>query len=141
MDQCHASALIHFVVRRGPGMNLLFSFYGRIGRGKYFLGLVLNIVWVMVAYTIVLFALGAQQQLAGQSPEQMNPMVLLAFAPISLVSGWISFALAAKRFHDMGVTGWLTLLLFVPLANFVVVLVLLFKGGEQHDNQYGPVPA
>jgi uncharacterized membrane protein YhaH (DUF805 family) len=122
-------------------MHLLFSFNGRIGRGKYFGGLLINTVLVMAAYAVIFLVFGVGQQMAAQSPDQISPMVYVTFAPVSIISAWIGFALAAKRFHDMGVTGWLSLLLLIPLVGFIVVLVLLFKGGEDRDNQYGPVPA
>lgn len=50
------------------------------------------------------------------------------------------FPLDIRRCHDMGKSGWLTLLLFVPFVNMIWVLVLLFKKGTEGENAYGPDP-
>jgi hypothetical protein len=45
-----------------------------------------------------------------------------------------------RRLNDMTVSGWLILLMFVPLANFVMALAMLFVPGSDGDNRYGPAP-
>lgn len=47
---------------------------------------------------------------------------------------------AAKRFHDLGQSGWLFLLLLVPIVNVCVGLWLLFGPGESCGNRFGPQP-
>jgi uncharacterized membrane protein YhaH (DUF805 family) len=140
-DQCQGAALLYQCMRGGLRMHLLFSFNGRIRRAVYLGGVVLNLVIVLVALAIIIFALGGPPQIGPQGEPQMSSLQLIFMAPVYLFSTWTGFALSAKRFHDMGVTGWLSLLLLIPLVNFIVALVLLFKRGEPTDNQYGPVPA
>ena len=41
----------------------------------------------------------------------------------------------------MNVSGWLILLMFVPLANLFMALVMLFVPGSKGENKYGAVPA
>lgn len=48
-----------------------------------------------------------------------------------------SFILVIQRLHDLNKTGWMSLLLLVPLANiYLLVLVIFFKGTEGR-NDYG----
>ena len=47
----------------------------------------------------------------------------------------LSWALHIRRFHDLGLSGYYTLLFFIPLVN-LLILVLFFKKGEG-DNQFG----
>jgi hypothetical protein len=42
------------------------------------------------------------------------------------------FTLAVGRFHDIGVSGWWSLLLLVPIINVIIWLYLLFKPGAAH---------
>jgi uncharacterized membrane protein YhaH (DUF805 family) len=135
-------------------MSWLFSFNGRIPRLSYFGGIILLTVLTLIVYTAIALLVGMPQipvtpppgtppaptGASGPAP-QVSIVPLLVMLPIWLLSTWAGFALAAKRFHDMGTSGWLSLLLLVPLVGFIVVLVLLFKGGEPGSNQYGPAPA
>jgi uncharacterized membrane protein YhaH (DUF805 family) len=50
-----------------------------------------------------------------------------------------SIALYARRLHDVGMSGWLYLLAFVPFGN-IFLLVVSFMPSQQQTNQYGPVP-
>jgi uncharacterized membrane protein YhaH (DUF805 family) len=137
-------------------MSWLFSFNGRIPRLSYFGGIILLTVVTLVIYAALALLVGMPQiptatpsgappvpppSGAGGTAAQVSMMPLLVMLPIWILSTWAGFALAAKRFHDMGSSGWLSLLLLVPLVGFIVVLVLLFKGGEAGQNQYGPAPA
>ena len=44
------------------------------------------------------------------------------------------FLLALGRFHDIGLSGWWSLLLLVPIVNLVVWLYLFFKPGAVRDH-------
>src|SRR5258708_1182063 len=68
--------------------------------------------------------------------------VVLAILSTALYIGAVLIGIfaAIQRFHDLGKSGWRTLLLLIPIANIVFGLMLLFKKGNSTDNQYGPVP-
>lgn len=128
---------------------VLFSFNGRISRSEYWLKgvliivaaiIVLNILTVIIASA---FAAGAD---ASDDPETglvaviagLGIALLLWFlAAIPLV--WISFALYAKRFHDRGKTGWMGLVVFIPLVGPLWILIECgFLPGDPVANAYGP---
>ena len=44
------------------------------------------------------------------------------------------------RWHDLGQSGWMTLLLFIPYVGLIISIPLLFLKGEEKNNQYGPNP-
>ncbi len=51
-----------------------------------------------------------------------------------------SIAVAVRRLHDTGRTGWWLLLFFVPLIGGIVLIVwFCFKGTPRH-NRFGPNP-
>ena len=49
-------------------------------------------------------------------------------------------ALAIRRMHDIGKSGWMYLIVFIPLIGAIWILVLLLKDSEEGDNKYGPNP-
>lgn len=49
-------------------------------------------------------------------------------------------ALGVRRLHDMNASGWWYLLTLIPLANFILFLVLLFKSGSEGPNNFGASP-
>lgn len=76
-------------------------------------------------------------------------LVLLAVATGKMA--WVGFGLflsiiyslrcIALRLHDTGRTGWLALIALVPILGALMALALLFMGGEEDDNEFGPRPA
>jgi uncharacterized membrane protein YhaH (DUF805 family) len=59
---------------------------------------------------------------------------------LSLALAIVGFAMTARRFRDIGVTGWASLLLFVPLANILAIVYLCWRKGDTAANLYGPTP-
>jgi uncharacterized membrane protein YhaH (DUF805 family) len=53
---------------------------------------------------------------------------------------WILIASLAKRFHDIGQSGWMTLLVLVPVVGQFTPIIMLFYPGNPTDNEYGPRP-
>jgi uncharacterized membrane protein YhaH (DUF805 family) len=51
---------------------------------------------------------------------------------------WANLALAAKRFQNLGSSGWFSLLLLVPGVGLIAPVVLLVARSEDKDNCYGP---
>ena len=49
--------------------------------------------------------------------------------------------IARRRLHDLDKTGWLQLILFVPLLGLLMLLYLTFAPGTDGDNRFGPAPA
>ena len=97
-----------------------FSFDGRIRRIEYFLsgivgGIVFSIAWALGIGT---FILGAGM----------------------VASMWFSLAQGVKRLHDLDKSGWLILLMFVPIVNALFGLYMLFADGTVGPNQYGEDP-
>ena len=45
-----------------------------------------------------------------------------------------------SRLHDIGWSGWAILLMFVPLVNFVALLLLVVVPGKKQPNLYGEPP-
>lgn len=108
----------------------LFSFRGRANRLWYFWHTMLDGAVGMGLIAILLVMMGVFGVGA-----MILPMVGVFVA--TLVAG---FAITVKRLHDLGRPGWHWLLLLIPLYNFYLTLVLLFRRGTFGANAYGPDP-
>ncbi|MDH4653513.1 DUF805 domain-containing protein [Pseudomonas sp. JS3066] len=52
----------------------------------------------------------------------------------------VSVCIGVQRLHDIGWSGWLWLLNFVPIIGSVFALIMLFMPGTDGPNRYGPPP-
>ena len=126
---------------------LFFRFSGRIGRLPYALAsLFSTIVIVFVIYKLVM-ALPAsyfEQAAAGNTAmADLPPTPAVEFWAtltvfVNIVFDWCMLALTAKRMHDLGRTGWWSLLLF--LGGLFIPLILSFVPGNPGPNRFGRRP-
>lgn len=120
------------------------SLSGRIGRMRYFVYgtgltalfyLVMALVGVVAAIAVPSLADGGA---AGPGVIGLGLIGIASFIVI-LVMTW---GYMVRRLNDINASGWLSLLMLVPIVNLVLGLVLLFKKGSEGGNDYGakPVP-
>lgn len=118
-------------VARGYGELKVFSAKGRIGRVRY-LG------WSMgftVLAMVVLFAvIGIGAAIGGESLAMT--LYFIGIIPMTVVSALF----VIQRLHDLDKTGWLFLLMLVPLVGFFFALYIIFAPGSQGANRYGNPP-
>jgi uncharacterized membrane protein YhaH (DUF805 family) len=51
-----------------------------------------------------------------------------------------SIAVAARRLHDTGRSGWWQLLALIPLIGAIILIVFLAQDTTPGENKYGPSP-
>ena len=49
-------------------------------------------------------------------------------------------AVAVRRLHDVGKSGWFYFIVLIPIVGAIWLLVLFFTEGNQCENQYGSDP-
>ncbi len=59
---------------------------------------------------------------------------------VSLVFLVIGLGVSARRFHDIGITGWASLALMIPFLGLLGVIFLCWKHGDAGSNAYGAAP-
>lgn len=106
----------------------LFSAQGRIGRVRY---LGYSIGLTLLLYLVGALVVGLAYMVLGQDGGN-------ALAGLAVIVGYvlllvIQIMLTIKRAHDFDSTGWMSLLLFVPLIN----LLFLFVPGTKGSNRFG----
>lgn len=117
------------------------SLSGRIGRMRYFVyasGLTMLfylVVGIAAAILVPAFA-GGSDGAMGIVAIVLSMIGLAAFIGM-IVMSW---GYMVRRLNDINASGWLSLLMLVPLANFILGLILIFKKGTQGGNDYGAAP-
>lgn len=131
-----------------------FSYSSRIGRLRYF-------AYGMGVFLLLLPALILAGVLFGLKMYFLAGVLGVACYVFMLTMG---FVFAVRRLHDMDASGWWTLIIgaamlstflnllkvippnlswlpaLLGLADFVLILFLLFKPGTQDENRFGPMP-
>lgn len=62
-------------------------------------------------------------------------MIILGILYIAII--YFSFIFAVRRLHDRNHSGWLSLLMLVPLVNIAMALYLTLAKGDANENQFG----
>ncbi len=101
-----------------------FSYNGRIRRSTFWWSTFS--LWLAFVFLFVLL-----EAVAGRG----STLILYPFF------FWSFFSILAKRYHDLGRSGWWLLLLLIPLAGVVwVCFELALRRGRPGENRYGPDP-
>lgn len=104
------------------------NFSGRTSRMEY---------WIFVLYNMffAVFCL-ILDNLTGLAFEGIGIGALyILYATLVLVPG---LAIMVRRLHDIGQSGKMVLLAFLPVIGTIWLLVLFFRAGDEGDNRYGP---
>jgi uncharacterized membrane protein YhaH (DUF805 family)/cold shock CspA family protein len=114
------------------------NFRGRARRKEY---------WGFALFvTLGGFALGAlggiiNVVIGDDVPGEMS-VTTMTLTGIFLVAIIIpSIAIGVRRIHDLGLSGWFYLLLFLPYVGWLILLVFALIPSQTRENRWGPVPA
>jgi len=122
----------------GPVWALL-SPIGRIGREPYWLCFIL--IWLVFGIAIRIWWLSA---IDTPTPESLMAGEYIASNPLFpvlfFVLQWFELALVIKRLQDVGQSGFLALLIFVPFLNLIMLIFLGIVPSQADTNRHGPLP-
>jgi len=115
------------------------EFEGRSRRKEYWMFMLFNV--------LAIFALTALAVTGMAISQDNGPFLFIPVGIYGLAAVIPSLAAATRRFHDVGKSGWLLLLLcvlgIIPFVGFVcsiIQLVFLCQDSNPGVNQYGPNP-
>jgi uncharacterized membrane protein YhaH (DUF805 family) len=124
------------------GWSIRSLWTGRIDRLAYLIGFLLCAAAGLVAVGLV----GLAGTLTDSNPHMIGPTGFVAVGSVglagllSLCVAGVWFVLSIRRVHDIGHSGWWSLLSLVPLINYVLIGYLLLKKGSADTNRYGFPP-
>ena len=114
--------MMPFMDAMKSGVSNSFSLSGRSSRSEY---------WWFVLGGNLAFILCTI--LAGAIHE------IFLILPVLLLPAAIT--LGVRRLHDVGKSGWMLLLMVIPLVNLILMILwFIVDAGQPHANSYGAVP-
>lgn len=112
---------------------LNFDFGGRARRAHYWANLGSWLLVFMVIFGVV--AGGARQDEAATAGVGLLGVVAVVAMLLAAIDG---MAMVFRRAHDTGRSGWIWLLLLIPLLNLLPLYWLMIEDSHQGPNKYGP---
>jgi len=110
-------------------INSYFEFNGRSRRMEYWMFVLINSI--ISVFCILLDSMLGTVWSIGYGPIYIG-YGLAVFVP--------GLAVAIRRLHDIGKSGWYYLLFIIPIIGPIWLIILFVTEGEQGDNKYGPNP-
>lgn len=106
------------------------DFSGRARRKEY---------WMFVLFNLIIaFVLGFIDGIIGTFDQQSGYGLLGGLYSLAMLIP--SLAVGVRRLHDVGKSGWMLLIAFIPLVGAIWLLVLLVTDSKPGDNKYGSNP-
>jgi uncharacterized membrane protein YhaH (DUF805 family) len=100
------------------------KFDGRARRKEY---------WMFVLFNVLIaFGLGIIEALIGTGGFLGAVYALAVFIP--------NLAVAVRRLHDTGRSGWFLLIGLIPLVGVIVLIVFFVQDSQPGSNKWGPSP-
>ena len=110
------------------------EFEGRARRKEYWMFTLIHFLIIMALQTVMVM-------LGGMNPESSMGLVILSLLSLYSLGVFIpSLAVAIRRLHDTGRSGWWLLIGFVPIIGAIVLIVFMVQDSQPGANQYGENP-
>jgi uncharacterized membrane protein YhaH (DUF805 family) len=105
------------------------NFEGRARRKEYWMFVLFHAIFCCVAVFI---------------DFQLGSALETGFLPVTIVYALAliipSIAVVVRRLHDIGKSGWMYLVGFIPVIGGIWILILMVTDGTPGPNEYGPNP-
>jgi len=103
------------------------GFKGRASRSEFWW-------WILFTLLVQFVTQIIDTSLFGAGPEAGAPLSII----VSLGLVLPNIAVAMRRLHDIGRTGWWLLIGLVPIAGLLVLLYFYVQPSEEAPNAFGP---
>ncbi len=108
------------------------DFTGRARRAEYW--------WFVLVNFGVVIGLWIATVILGSISDALGVIGFLAIGVYYLALIIPSIALSVRRLHDTNKSGWMLLLVLIPLVGSIVLLVFYLTDGDRATNNFGPSP-
>lgn len=112
-----------------PTFLQLFTVQGRLRRSSYmfYYGIVAFLALIVFGTGIVL----------STQFETLNSALPFIGGLLYIVLIWVFISLGVRRLHDLGKSGWLLLVMIIPLISTLFAIWMIFAKGNESSNFYG----
>lgn len=108
------------------------DFNGRARRREYWMFTLANV--------LVIVAIGIVAGILGAIADFLGVIGMIAYVLYALAVFIPGIAVAIRRLHDTGKSGWFLAVALVPFVGGLIVLYFLIQEGEPGPNLHGPDP-
>ena len=110
-------------------INSYFDFNGRARRKEYWMFVLINSIISIISFYL---------------DNILGTAFAIGYGPIYIGYGLAvlipSIAVAIRRLHDVGKSGWMYLIVILPIVGPIWLIILFVREVEQCENLYGPDP-
>ncbi len=106
------------------------TFSGRARRAEYWSFM---LVHTLILFFLIFFIIAAPNASALQTAAVIAAILYIPASVIPVI------ALTVRRLHDIGLSGWFYLVIFLPLGSVALVIMALLRS-QKGANQYGAQP-
>tara|TARA_B100000678_G_scaffold11502_1_gene9196 strand:- start:208 stop:600 length:393 start_codon:yes stop_codon:yes gene_type:complete len=115
------------------------NFSGRARRKEYWMFTLVYVI-ILIGCTVLDNVLGTVFMMDAGPLGEISMGYGWAYIICWLIHFIPGLALAVRRLHDVGKSGWFYLIFLIPFIGGVWLLVLFCLEGKKEDNKYGPNP-
>ena len=106
------------------------DFGGRAMRKEYWMFILFNIIFSIVAMIL--------DNILGTAMEGVGyGLFYILYGLAVFIPG---LAVSVRRLHDVGKSGWMILIVLIPIVGAIWLLVLMVTDSNPGENKYGPNP-
>ena len=106
------------------------EFSGRARRKEYWMFVLFNIIFLVVAMVI--------DNIMGTTVGILPYGVFYIIYSLAILIP--ALAVSVRRLHDIGKSGWMILVSLIPFIGAIWLLILMVTDSNLGENQYGPNP-
>ena len=115
------------------------NFSGRARRKEYWMFTLVYVI-ILIGCTVLDNVLGTVFMMDAGPLGEISMGYGWAYTICTLIHFIPGLALAVRRLHDVGKSGWFYLIFLIPFIGAVWLLVLFCLEGKKEDNKYGSNP-
>lgn len=121
-------------------MGMYINANGRATRGEYWSFVLFCWIFLLAPTILGLAIAGGDFYQYGDDPSAGAIVLWLLAGLAYLVFIIPSITVMIRRIHDLGLSGWLVLLGFIPYVGGLVLFVMSLVPGQKGSNKHGPDP-
>ncbi|SET54296.1 DUF805 domain-containing protein [Stenotrophomonas indicatrix] len=120
--------------------RLFACFRGRSSRLEFWLFFLLQVIVNALIVGAIAYISHRVPSGSGADGIRLNDLLAYVWFGYILLSVIPFYAVVARRFRDLGQSGWMCLVLMIPMLGPAFVLLNMLRPGQEGENLYGAAP-
>jgi len=116
------------------------DFKGRARRREYWF---FQLFYLIFGWSVIFIVVLIEQDMGRLSPvfiQDVHELTPLFFPLYGLAMIIPYYAVTIRRLHDTGNSGWMFLIIMIPIIGWIWLFVLLVTDSKPVENKWGPNP-